>query len=135
MSADPASEAGPDCPRCGRPGAPVRRQTVAGATAAPLPSRQDLFLCRSATCELLYFGSGAEIPIDAATQRPWFKDGGDVACFCFGHRSGEIDEFTIARVTDRVKRRECACDLRNPTGKCCLADLRRLLAGAGAEPP
>lgn len=117
------------CPQCGVAGPAVARRTVAAVTRAPLPPHQDLYLCRSADCGLVYYGAaGARIEVTALPLRPSFK-GGDVLCFCFLHRAGEAGggqrDAVVAAITARVAAGDCACDLRNPTGKCCLPDLRR----------
>lgn len=62
-------------------------------------------------------------------------DSDDVpVCYCFGHTRGEIraavDALAVAIVDDinaGIRAGQCACDLRNPQGSCCLGNVRRLL--------
>lgn len=62
-------------------------------------------------------------------------DSDDVlVCYCFGHTLGEIrtatGEFAMAiveNITAGIKAGQCACDLRNPQGFCCLGNARALL--------
>jgi len=125
---------GTSCPACGRPGRSVAWRTAAAVSTVSLPARQELFLCRTAGCDLLYFGSsGARVGCADLARRPWFKQGGDVVCFCFVVRRAELEapggESLPATVEARVRRGDCACDVRNPSGKCCLADLAALAVG------
>ena len=125
MEAEPAA---PPCPQCGAVGPEVPRRTVVAVTRTPLPRQQTLRLCRTPACELIYYAEpGAWIEATALSLRPVFK-GGDVVCFCFLHRAdadGQLCAGVVEAITDRVRARDCSCDLRNPSGKCCLGELRR----------
>lgn len=124
------------CPQCGNRGTPIAAKTVIAVTSAPLPPRQPLFLCVTSDCELIYFGeSGASFPVSALRQRPSWK-GGDVFCFCFDHRKSELlaavaagdGHHLSASIEARVRAGDCACELRNPSGRCCLPEIRRATA-------
>jgi hypothetical protein len=64
-------------------------------------------------------------------------------CYCFGESEGsmrsEIASGEGARVIERIREHiaaeRCACDVRNPRGACCLADViaavKRIEASAG----
>ena len=122
--------AGAECPACGTQGSPIAVRTVVAVTSCALPQRQTLFVCKTRECRLVYFGAdGWQVPVAALRQVPSWK-GGDVLCFCFGHRAdeGESDGAVAALVETieaRVRAGDCACDLRNPSGRCCLAEIRR----------
>jgi hypothetical protein len=138
----PSSET-PDraiCPADSSIGEPVKRLTVAAQIQGPVPPKQDFWLCRSPDCRVIYFGSeGTTVTIDQVHEIPGFKEGGrGLACYCFGHHESEIVEevrasgtsSTVASVEDEVKAGNCACEVRNPSGKCCLRDLKALVAEA-----
>jgi hypothetical protein len=80
------------------------------------------------------------VPVTALRLRPTWK-GGDVLCFCFDHRERELVSAVAAgdghrvgaSIEARVKAGDCACELRNPTGRCCLPEVRR--ATAALAPP
>ena len=125
----PEAEALP-CPGCGEVGVTVKCRTVAAVTSASLPPHQGLRLCRTKSCPLAYYGdAGARIPASSLALLPLFK-GGDVVCFCFLRRASEMVDGGRERVLDeiaaRVRAGDCSCDLRNPSGKCCLGEIRRL---------
>jgi hypothetical protein len=75
------------------------------------------------------------------------KTGGDARplCYCFGFTEGDIrrelaraGETRIpSRIGRLIKEKLCACEVRNPSGACCLGEVnrsvKRLLAGEGIE--
>jgi hypothetical protein len=60
-------------------------------------------------------------------------------CYCFRHTVGEIqgapDPATIvADITAGIHAGQCACDLRNPQGSCCLGNVRALSTRHAGRP-
>lgn len=125
------------CPACGSPGKPVAWQTVAALTVGRVPSNQRYWLCEDSGCQVVYFGAeGPPIAVDDATPTPGFKAVSDgLVCYCFLDRIGDLERDvregdptrTLDAITAEVKARNCACEVRNPTGKCCLGAIRREL--------
>jgi hypothetical protein len=123
------------CPRSASPGQPVEWRTVAALVSGPVPPRQTLWMCRDPECEVVYFGDrGASFVQDELRVVPGFKAGSDgLVCYCFLHRRSAIEQEVEAtgasaileRVTARVRARECACEVRNPSGRCCLGELQQ----------
>ena len=54
-------------------------------------------------------------------------------CYCFGFTRKEIQREVVEtgrstildRIKTEVKAGNCACEVKNPSGKCCLADVTR----------
>jgi len=102
-----------------------------------MPNTQYYF-CDSSECEVVYF------PLD--THAPLFRRG-DLnvrvgaketeepipVCYCFGFTRSDIENevaetrsSTIAeQIKTEVKAGNCACEMKNPSGKCCLGDVTR----------
>lgn len=129
--AEPESEPA-RCPRSGHVGEPVAWRTVAALTSIPLPPKQNFRLCRDPDCDLVYFGdAGARIVLSALGVRPGFKRGGDLLCYCFQLCRQEVESEMATkgatsipeRIASQVKAGACACDVRNPSGKCCLKEV------------
>lgn len=60
----------------------------------------------------------------------------DLVCWCFritGDRLRRDGDACIAFVTERVRVGECDCAELNPTGRCCLGDMRAYLRDAAGE--
>ena len=126
------------CPRCNQPGQSVEWSTVAALTSGVVPPRQGFRLCREPDCEAVYFGdAGTLVTAADMTVVPGFKTSTPegLVCYCFQHSRGDIASelkstggTTIPeRITAEVKAGNCACEVRNPAGKCCLGDVQRAI--------
>ena len=61
-------------------------------------------------------------------------------CYCFRHTTGDL---LVASTEDRgailddintgINAGQCACDLRNPQGSCCLGNVRSLIKKAEVQ--
>lgn len=142
-SVSPADTGGSLCPASGFEGKPVDWTTVTALAAGPVPPKQELRLCRDTACEVVYYGSaGAVLTVSDLTVRPGFKNGPDgLVCYCFLHRksdiarqlreTGETDVFDS--IKSEVQAGNCACEVRNPTGKCCLGEVRQAIQSLEKE--
>ena len=125
------------CPVSGFPGKPVDWLTVAALTSGPVPSKQAFWVCHDPACPTVYFSEGANV-ISAQELRtePGFKNGTTgLICYCFLYRREDIAREIAARGTttvfeaiqQEVKAGNCACQVRNPSGGCCLGEVRRAI--------
>lgn len=127
-----------DCPECGKTGKPVPGQTVKALLSSTLREVQEIqyLFCRTQTCPVVYFSTDreqiftvVEIPERVYQKEPEAQD--VFICYCFRHTVGDLraasPEERIAIVDDintGINVGQCACDLRNPQGSCCLGNLR-----------
>ncbi len=102
-----------------------------------MPDTQYYF-CDASDCEVVYFALDAEAPRfrrEDLVVRVGAKETADPVpvCYCFGFSRQDIwDEVwrtgksTVAeRIAAEVKAGRCACEVKNPSGKCCLGDVVR----------
>lgn len=122
------------CPGCGVPGPTVPHETVAALTHARVPARQRFRICRSPDCPVVYHGDGGAVrTLEDLHLRPGFKTGGDLVCYCFLYTSTQIaaevskrgGSGVPAEIRRRVNAGDCACRVRNPSGRCCLGEVER----------
>jgi hypothetical protein len=127
---------GETCPVCGQEGLPVGYRTVAALTLGSVPARGSYRLCRTRPCAVVYFGADGT-PRRGADVRfvPAAKVEGPEAvlvCFCLLHRRSELGSEgreegaspLVDIIVGQIRNSGCACEVRNPSGRCCLADLR-----------
>ncbi len=129
------------CPECGQKGKPVQGQTVKGLLAVSLRAVHDVeyMFCRTQSCPVVYFtaDSSQTFRAEDVRERVYQKEP-DVdsvfVCYCFRHTVGEVREASSeARaaieddVNEGIQAGQCACDVRNPQGSCCLGNLRGLV--------
>ncbi|MGH9464697.1 MAG: hypothetical protein ACRD0X_03560 [Thermoanaerobaculia bacterium] len=112
------------------PAAEVPWQTVAALARPPVPPRQRFWLCHDPECPIVYFGElGTRLERGDLTVDPGFKTGGsDLVCYCFAVTARDADAASFRFVRERVAAGECACEVKNPSGKCCLAELQAAVA-------
>lgn len=136
------------CPSCGQKGKTVDTQIVKAMLAISLeaiqPSATYRF-CRTESCPVVYYGNktGQFFTEDHLRERVHQKHpmADDVnVCYCFNHSPGSIRaEFergvtdVVARVTEGTKTGQCACDIRNPQGSCCLGNVGKVIKQVEAE--
>jgi hypothetical protein len=129
------------CPVCSEKGKPVQGQTVKALLSVSLRQAQNVqyLFCRTQTCPIVYFSLDGEqtFTIDQVREHVFQKepDTDDVyVCYCFKHKVGDLrlatDEKRVAILDDinsGIESDQCACDLRNPQGSCCLGNVRGLI--------
>ncbi len=136
-----------ECPRCGRRGRPVTDKTVAAILrpdAAPRLLAVARQFCRTPTCEVLYYGADGRIAVKAdASVRVGIKESVDPVplCYCFGFDRSHIvrDLSTTGRSTiaewiaAEVRAGRCDCETKNPSGRCCLVEVRQAAQAAASS--
>ena len=125
------------CPVSGTRGTSVKLLTVAAQIKGPLPPQQEFWLCEEPDCEVVYFGShGATFTVADLHVEPGFKNPSDgLLCYCFEHRRSDFEREILETGTTEIPNAiraltrdgSCACEVRNPSGRCCLGDVRRFV--------
>ncbi len=96
------------------------------------------YFCSAATCAIVYYGdSGERFTVDDLKELVSAKASGDMRplCYCFEFSEGDArDEIkrtgrsTIPTIISRFIREGMrACEIRNPSGGCCLGEVNRTL--------
>ncbi len=135
----PAGDARLPCPACGQSGRKVGPETVA---ALVRPEHRDRVqaaatwhFCATPGCPVAWYGpGGARVEAEEARIRIAGKPPGPPTplCYCFGHSEEEIAA-EVARtgtstvpvtITAKVQAGECSCETSNPSGRCCLGEVR-----------
>lgn len=126
------------CPVCGKRGKKVDTQTVKAMLSVSLEEIRPVSyrFCRTETCSVVYFAEdGAQVFGETALREQVHQkhlDEDDVfACYCFRHTPGTIREeimttgesTAVARINAGIKAGQCACEVRNPQGSCCLGNV------------
>ncbi len=125
------------CPVCGTKGKSVDTQTVKAMLDVSLRTlRGDVYrFCRNESCEIVYFGDGSDVYTeDDLRERVYQKhpDTADVfVCYCFRHTPASIRQELLLTGTSSVVEQvnagiaagQCACEIRNPQGSCCLGNV------------
>lgn len=133
------------CPECGSRSKKVEALTVKSLVRR-LPfsmASAHYYFCEAPACDVVYFPSDPQAPTfhrGNLLVRVGVKEKHDPisVCYCFGVTRQDIAEevqrtgiSTIAeRIKAEVKAGNCACEVKNPSGKCCLGDVTRAMQEA-----
>jgi hypothetical protein len=129
------------CRECGKTGKPVDGQTVKSLLCVSLREIKEVqyLFCRTENCPVVYFSSDTEQVFTVRDVREHvYQKGPEAAevfvCYCFRHTVGELratsHEGRIAivdNINTGISAGQCACNLRNPQGSCCLGNVNRLI--------
>ncbi|MEK7763245.1 MAG: hypothetical protein AAB433_16850 [Nitrospirota bacterium] len=135
------------CPHCGREGQPVDRTTVQAllkSEALGEVNGSQYAFCETPHCPVVYYAAdGTEFEKNQVRGRVGLKETEDPVpvCYCFGvtermihediQRTGRSSAF--ARIRAEVKAGNCRCEVENPSGRCCLGEVRQAEKRAAAE--
>jgi len=122
------------CPACGQNCFPVSRQTI--LHQVQFPENQAIAeggyaFCANSECNVGYFSESCSI---SKTRLRAFQSGQQaMLCHCFDisesvYRAALTDgtaQAMKAFVVKQTKDKLCACESRNPSGRCCLIDFSR----------
>ena len=105
------------------------------------------YFCEAPDCDVVYFPLHPDQPTFHRADllvRVGPKETEDPipVCYCFGFTRKDIrDEITqtgrstvAARVKAEVQAGNCACEVKNPSGKCCLGTITRIAREASTAP-
>jgi hypothetical protein len=137
------------CRSCGAAGAAVECRTLLHHLRPDLVDRigeREYRFCDAPDCDTVYFSTDGEVTFGTADVRQsvGLKAVDDLAaqvCYCFGFTAGDLEADIRSggpaaipgRIRQLVKARACACEVRNPSGRCCLGEIARVVERLGAE--
>lgn len=139
---EPVAAADERCQRCGERGRRVLRETMESLLKPETHERladEPYYFDRSPECDVVYFSNEAQsyFKKDELTLRVGSKETKDPIplCYCFGHTAESAREEILnsgrssvaERITAEVQAGNCSCEVKNPSGKCCLGDVNRAI--------
>jgi hypothetical protein len=103
--------------------------------------------CASPDCFVVYFGEEDVFRVEDVVVPVLQKTppGARTLCYCFDVGESDVSEeiartgrsTAAARIAEHVKAGRCACEVRNPEGRCCLGHVaeavKALVAGAAGR--
>ncbi len=123
------------CPACSQNCFPVSRQTILHQVHFPANQgivEGDYAFCTNRDCHIGYFSASDMIP--KKSMRAFQGDQEAMLCHCFDisesdyrtaladGNAGAIKGFVVQQTKDKL----CACESRNPSGRCCLSSFKRM---------
>jgi len=135
------------CAACGQAGRTVGLITLKALLRPAALERLnagDHYFCATAACPVVYFRGGDEFRREDVLVPVFQKEpeGRRTACYCFDVGEDQLRaevETTGAsasaeRISGLVRDERCACELRNPQGRCCLGNVRAIVRVGTGRP-
>lgn len=131
------------CPGCDSAAQAVKVRTLKHWLKPPLVFNiPDLpfYFCKTRDCHVVYFSQDCNVQYtkEQLRYRIGLKETSSptTVCCCFGITEEMIMEeikeggksAVSTWIAGEVKQGNCACDVRNPSGRCCLADIKSVEA-------
>ena len=136
------------CPTCQHSGKPVDSLTLKALLAVPLTRlrTEEYRFCRSLDCPTVYYSADGTLTFTEADLREHVyqkhpMDDSVFVCYCFRHTLGDIKaewvethtSAVIEDITAGIRANQCACDIRNPQGSCCLGNVQAVIKRLEAQ--
>ena len=138
----PEAAAGADdrCRQCGETGRLVLRETMESLLKPEALAHlrgAPYYFDRTPGCKVVYFSNEATSYFEknSLSVRVSSKetDSSVPLCYCFGHTAETVRDEIIAtgrssvteKIAAEVQAGNCFCEVRNPSGTCCLGDVNR----------
>lgn len=131
------------CKECGHRGKSLKGITVKSLVREPklgvIKSFEGFYFCETPTCKVVYFNNEQQLYLhkDDLKVRVGIKETEDpiLVCYCFGWTQEKIFEqiklkgysTAVQEISAKVKTGECACEIKNPSGKCCLPEVNNMV--------
>ena len=141
---DVESSINASCPTNGKMGRRMDTQVVKAMLNLPLNVLRNVEyrFCSDPDCPTVYYSvDGAQTFAEADLRERVYQkhpqDAGVYVCYCFQHRVGEIaaeGKRITAQINKGIENGQCACDIRNPQGSCCLGNVNALIKRIEKEP-
>ena len=125
------------CPDCGARGKSVATLTVKSLARdhTRVPRSGSYSFCRTPDCDVVYFSDSATFRKAELKVRVGIKETEDPIplCYCFDYSRAdirrEIESMGSTKIPNQIKAEIeaglCACEVKNPSGACCLGDITR----------
>lgn len=132
------------CPRCDMVGRVVGDETIRATLETSIATRLlalERRFCRTPTCDVLYYGAdGRTVEKNKARVRVGVKETDEpvALCYCFDFSRADARREVAetgscgipARIKTEVRAGRCACEVKNPSGACCLGEVNKAVKDA-----
>ncbi|VVB90145.1 Copper chaperone CopZ [uncultured archaeon] len=131
------------CKECGSKWKPVNRITLKSLVKEPtleaIGNPDGFYFCETPDCGVVYFNNEQQVYLhkDDVKARVGIKETENPVpvCYCFGWTQEKIFEqikqsgfsTAVREIGAKVKAGECTCDIKNPSGRCCIGNVNKVV--------
>lgn len=127
------------CPNCTHQGRAIAIETLKSQlkpiSMHKLAVEATYYFCAHPTCPIVYFNHAQVFEPEEIREKVFQKnhDADCLVCYCFGYTRAEVQNDAqtntpqiLSQIKVGTKNKQCACELRNPQGRCCLGNIAEL---------
>jgi copper chaperone CopZ len=135
-----------ECPTCGKKGKainPVTLRALLNDEFVGQVADAEYRFCDAKGCDVVYYGNGQTFTKSQLKVAVGVKEtsGERPLCYCFGHSVATITEElrtkgqsdALEDIRRKMKDPGCSCEVKNPSGSCCLGTVAKGIETAKAE--
>ena len=126
------------CPFCKNKSKSVKLITLKSmfkpSALETLNAKENHYFCSTKDCDVVYFDSNNKVyPVSDIKVAVHQKDDSPSTpiCYCFDWTKEKIKEYVekgltpnpVEHIRENIKENRCGCDVNNPQGSCCLANV------------
>lgn len=129
------------CPICKNKAKEVSSITISSLVKKDyqkkLSSTENFFFCQTSNCEVVYFKLNEIVKQENLIKEVGLKEWSNpkTVCYCFDWTkekiSDEINELGKTNAIEDISKKMgsigCNCKINNPSGKCCLKDVKKVI--------
>lgn len=130
------------CPSCKQKGKLMDTITLKAMLAVPLTQLRNVpyLFCKNQECSVVYYSTDglqgfSENALREKVHQKHTDDEDTFVCYCFRHTPKSIraelettgKSTVVESITAGIKAGQCACEVRNPEGSCCLGNVRQVV--------
>ncbi len=136
------------CPSCRQEGKSLDTVTLKSLLTVPLTELRavEYRFCRTPDCPTVYYSADGEQQFgeDDIREQVYQKHPASddvLVCYCFVYSPATIraelsqtgHSSAVESITAGIQAGQCACDIRNPQGSCCLGNVRAVVERGAAR--
>lgn len=98
---------------------------------------EGFYYCKNPSCEIIYFNKKTNILQEKLRKEVGLKEYNDssTVCYCFSWSVSKMkkdilqtgETKALEEIKSKMKTSACACSKNNPSGKCCLKDVKEAI--------
>ena len=119
------------CPVCLTQGQKVETESlIYHVRDLALIKKESYFFCANPSCDVAYFSSSHHLTCQDLNKELGVKkssSGEALLCYCFEVTKQAVNAQSLSYIQRHMASIGCRCDVRNPQGSCCLANIKRHL--------
>ena len=119
------------CPSCKKVGSKVGNNTILQHVKdISKIGKGTYYYCHTCGCDVVYYSKEEIFNTHMINKEIGFKDKSShdaTICFCYNYLKDEMLEPALeGKINIRMNNYGSRCDLRNPSGQCCLKDIKKI---------